>query len=132
MLISFYITQYLTYSRAIHTYGNRGTTARHARAREHLVIYSGEKVPELLQGESEVVLQKPPIKVTLDPTAKPLRPASRLALAKLHTVEHSVPVSIMGKIAPSDVYRLRQYSAEALGVPVLADLAEDDEEEGEI
>jgi hypothetical protein len=128
MSISFCITQCLTYFRAIHTYGNKGTTARHARAQEHLVIYSGEEVPELVQGESEVVLQKDPIRVTLDPTAKPLRPASRLSLAKLHTVEHSVPVSIIGKIAPSEVYRLRQYSAEALRIPLLADLAEDDEE----
>src|ERR1700753_3086162 len=123
----------LTYNRAIHSYGNKGTTARHARPREHLLIYSGDSPPKLVDGESEVVLEKPPIKVTLDPSADPLRPTSRLAISKLHTVEHNVPVAVIGKIAPRDVGRLRQYSAEALGVaaPIadpLDDLAEEDEE----
>jgi hypothetical protein len=131
----YWVIQYLTHYRAIHTYGNKGTTARHARAREHLVIYTGDKQPDLVEGESEVVLERPPIKVTLDPKAEALRPASRLALSKMHTVEHNIPVALIGKIAPRDVERVRQYSAEALGVVAptgggsLDDLAEEDEEE---
>jgi hypothetical protein len=124
----------LPHHRAIHTYGNRGTTARHARARDHLVIYSGEKQPELVEGESNAVLDKPPIKVTLDPGALPLRSASRLSLSKVHSVEHTVPAARIGKIAPLDVYRLRQYAAEALGAiapkdgEFLVEVAEEDEE----
>jgi hypothetical protein len=80
-----------------------------------------------------VVLERPPIRITLDPSAEPLRPASRLALLKLHTVEHTVPVALIGKIAPRDVDRLKQYSAEALGVVApmdggsLEDVAEEDD-----
>jgi hypothetical protein len=50
-------------------------------------------------------------------------------------VEHNVPVAIIGKIAPRDVERLRQYSAQALGVNPLGvegaldDLAEEEEDE---
>jgi hypothetical protein len=130
----FYAAQYLTHYRAIHTYGNRGTTARHARARDHLVIYSGEKQPELVAGESNAVLNKPPIKVTLDPGARPLRSASRLSFSKVHSVEHTVPAARIGKIAPLDVHRLRQYAAAALGAiapkdgELLVEVAEEDEE----
>jgi len=120
---------------AIHSYGNKATTARNVRPREHLVIYSGDNPPELVEGESEAVLARPPIQITLDPSADPLRPTSRLAISKLHTVEHNVPVAIIGKIAPHDVNRLRQYSAEALGAAPpsttdsLHDLDEEDEQE---
>lgn len=86
-----------------------------------------------MEGESIAVRDKPPIKIELDQSAEPLRPASRLALAQLHTVEHNIPVALIGKIAPRDVERLRQYSAERLGVvsPAgagsLDELAEEDE-----
>jgi len=121
---------------AIHTYGDRGTTARHARARDHLVIYSGEKPPELVEGESKAVLDKPPIRVTLDPGVMHLRSASRLSHSKPQSVEHTLPVARIGKVAPRDVEKLRQYAAEALGFKapkdggLLVDLAEEDEEEG--
>jgi hypothetical protein len=78
-------------------------------------------VPDLVEGESTVVLEKEPIKITLDPSAEPLRPTSRLAFAKLHTVEHTVPAALIGKIAPRDVERLKQYSAEALGLVAPSD-----------
>ena len=81
-----------------------------------------------------MVLEKTPIRITLDSSAEPLRYASRLALAKLHTVEHNIPVALIGKIAPRDVERLKQYSAEALGIVTPADggslegVAEEDEQ----
>jgi hypothetical protein len=128
----FCVIQYLTYYRAIHTYNDKGTTARHARPRDHLVIYSGDKQPELIQGESKAVLARPPIRITLDPKAQPLRPASRLSLLKLHTVEHNIPVGLIGKVIPRDVDRLKKYSAEAIGGVArtdggsLEDVAEED------
>jgi hypothetical protein len=98
------------------------------------VIYSGEKQPGLVEGESKAVLDKPAIRVTLDPGVMPLRPASRLCVSKVHAMDHSIPVARIGKVAPRDVERLRQYAAEALGVTtaqdreLLVDLAEEDEE----
>lgn len=121
---------YLTHYRAIHTYQNRGTTAPHARPRDHVVIYTGETEPDLVEGESETILNKRSIKVTLDPKGEALLPASRLSLSKLHTVEHDIPVAILGKIAPRDVERLRQYC----GVSTATDRtteALDDLDEGE-
>lgn len=129
--------QDLTRCRAIHTYQNRGTTAPGARAEDHVVIYTGEKPPPLVKGEDEVILDRTPIKVTLDIKGEPLRPTARLSLVKLHTVEHNTPVAIIGKIAPRDIERLRQYWAEVQGLSASADSAsqllvgvqEEDEEE---
>ena len=70
--------QYLIYYRAIHTYNDKGTTATRARAQDHLVIYSGDKLPHLVKGESKVVLGKLLIRITLGSDATPLRPASRI------------------------------------------------------
>jgi hypothetical protein len=133
------VIQDLTRSRAIHSYQNQGTTARGARAQDHVVIYTGEKPPALVEGEDDVILHRTPIKVTLDTKGEPLRPTARLSLAKLHTVEHNTPVAIIGKVAPRDVEKLRQYCVEVQGLSASADGAsqllvgvqEEDEEEDE-
>jgi hypothetical protein len=123
--------------RAIHTYQNRGTTAPHPRAQDHVVIYTGEKPPPLVDGEDRVILNRTPIKVTLDIKGEALRSTARLSLAKLHTVEHTTPVAIIGKIAPRDLDRVRQYCDEVQGLSsssdgasqLLVDVEEEDEEE---
>jgi hypothetical protein len=113
--------QYLTHYRAIHTYQNKGTTARHARPRDHVVIYTSEKRPDLVEGEDEVILKRKAIKVTLDPKGEALLPASRLSLSRLHTVEHDIPVAIIGKITRHDLEKIRQYTAEVQGFLPSAD-----------
>jgi hypothetical protein len=114
--------KHLTHYRAIHTYQNRGTTAPRARAQDHVVIFTGEEPPELVEGEDEVILNRTPIKVMLDAKGEALRPTARLSLAKLHPVEHNTPVAIIGKIAPRDVERVRQY-CEAQGLFTSTDSA---------
>ncbi len=96
--------------RAIHTYGGRATTAPGARPRDHLVIYSGDREPDLVEGESQVVRQKRGVHVTLDRKGEPLLPESRLCLSRPYTVEHEIPVAIVGKITPTDVDIIREYS----------------------
>jgi hypothetical protein len=128
------VIQYLTHFRAIHTYQNKGTTARHVRPRDHVVIYTGRQPPELVDGEDEVILSRTPIKVTLDPKGEALLPTSRLNLSKLHTVEHNISVSMIGKILPRDVDKLRQYCVEVQGLFSSADRASQslhDVDEGE-
>jgi hypothetical protein len=101
-----------------------------------MVIYTGDKEPDLVEGESEAILKRKPIRVTLDPKGQPLRPASRLNLSKLHTVEHDIPVSRLGKITSRDVEKIKQYCVEVQGLFTLGDRAsealddvgEDDEE----
>jgi hypothetical protein len=50
----------------------------------------------------------------------------------LHTVEHNIPVGLIGKVIPRDVDRLKKYSAEAIGGVArtdggsLEDVAEED------
>jgi len=117
---------------AIHTYGQRATTAPSARPRDHLVIYTGNEVPDLVEGESEAVLDKDPVRVTLDPKGDALLPESRLSLIKLQTVEHSVPVAIVGKIAPSDLERIRQYSGVYMSADRTAEVLDDFEEGDEL
>jgi hypothetical protein len=117
------VIPHLTHHRAIHTYQNRGTTAPRARAQDHVVIYTGEKPPDLVEGEDEVILSRTPIRVTLDTKGEPLRPTARLSLAKLHTVQHNTPVAIIGKIAPRDVEKVRQYYREVQGLSTSTDSA---------
>jgi hypothetical protein len=105
----------LTSWRAIHTYQNQATTARHARPRDHVVIYSGDRQPNLVAGEDNLILRRPAIKVRLDPKGEGLEPASRLNLAKFYTVEHNIAIFPVGKISAGDVDYVRKYGTEVQG-----------------
>jgi hypothetical protein len=89
-------------------------------------------VPDLVEGESKAVLEKDPVRVTLDLKGDALLPESRLSLAKLQTVEHSVPVAIVGKIAPSDLDRIRLYSGVWMPADRRAEVLDDFEEGDEL
>jgi len=114
---------------AIHTYGGRATTATHARTRDHVVIYSGNEPPQLVEGESETIWNRRAIQVVLDPKGEPLLETSRLNVAKVHTIEHIIPVAKLGKISTRDVERLRQYSGISTSTQALDDLDEDEDED---
>jgi hypothetical protein len=116
------ILQSLTSWRAIHTYDNKGTTARHARARDHVVIYSGERQPNLVPGEDKAILERrPAIKVRLDGKGEDLNPASRLNLTKFYTIEHNTPICSVGKISSRDVDDVRRYCGEVQGILIPVD-----------
>jgi hypothetical protein len=133
------IFQFLTCCRAIQTYQNQGTTARHIRARDHVVIYSSAVSPRLVDGEDEAILSRPAIKVRLDPKGEALLPTSRLNLAKLYTVEHNIPTFPVGRISSRDVGRTKEYCVQVQGLFTssaaapqgLAEIDEDDDEEEE-
>jgi len=105
---------------AFHTYNKRGTTRRHTSARNHLVVYSGDRQPELLPGEDPAILEgRPAIKVTLEPKVESLDPTTRLNLDKLYTFDHVNPITPVGKISTRDIEMVRRYCAEVQGlVPV--------------
>jgi hypothetical protein len=84
-----------------------------------------------VDGESEVVLSKPPIEVTIDPKGEALKPSSRLDLSKLHTIDYDIPVARLGKIAPRYVADLRHYCGLGSTSQTLDDPVEDVEEEDE-
>jgi len=65
----------------------------------------------------------------LDPKGDPLLPTSRLNIAKVHTIEHDIPVAKLGKISTRDVERLRQYSGISTSTQALDDLDEDEDED---
>jgi len=67
--------------------------------------------------------------VTLDPKGDPLLAASRLNIAKPHTIDHDIPVAKLGKISPRDVERLRQYSGIATSTQGLDDFVVEDDED---
>jgi len=95
-----------------------------------VVIYSGDQPPPLVPGEDEVILDREPIRVTLDPKGEALLPASRLSLAKLYTVEHNIPTGPVGKISSRNVKHLKQWCAEVQGLfAPLPDVGEDEEAE---
>jgi hypothetical protein len=121
------------YHRAIHTYNNQGTTARHARARDHVVVYSANQPPPLVPGEDEVILQREPIRVTLDPKGEALLPSARLNLAKLYTVEHNIPTYPVGKISSRCVELVKRWCSEVQGIfAPLPDVGEGEEVEDDV
>ena len=127
-LVIFFISHSI---RAIQTYRGRGTTAAHARTRDHMVIYTGDQPPTLLEGESDSIYNRRPIQVALDPKGEPLHPSSRLNVAKFVTIEHDTPIAKLGKISIRDVERLRQYSgvSTSMYTQALDDLDEDEDED---
>jgi uncharacterized protein DUF6590 len=125
----------LTLFSAIHTYQNQGTTARHVRARDHVVIYSGEQPPDLVTGEDLVILNRQPIKVRLDPKGEALLPTARLNLSKTYTVEHNTPAFPVGKISSRDVENIKKYFSEVQGLsiprdkPYILNVSDDEEDD---
>jgi hypothetical protein len=93
-----------------------------------VVIYTGDP-PTLVEGESESIYNRRPIQVALDPKGEPLHPASRLNVAKIHTIEHNVHVAKIGKITPRDIERVRQYSGLSTSQGLDDFVAEDDEDD---
>jgi hypothetical protein len=111
--------------RAVNTYRNQGTAAPHARPQDHVVIYTGQKPPRLMQNETKIVLEKRAVRAT----CQTLRPASRLNFLKIHTVEHNILVTQLGDISTSDVVRLRGYHTSSLSSKVNEEEEEYSDEE---
>jgi hypothetical protein len=98
------------------------------------VIYTSDREPDLVEGEGQIVRQKRGVHVTLDHKGEPLVPESRLCLSKPYTVEHDIPVAIVGKITAADIDRIRDYSgitsSTDRATQVLDTFEEGDEDEG--
>jgi hypothetical protein len=95
-----------------------------------VVIYTGDQPQPLIPGEDEVILDREPIRVTLDPKGEALLPASRLSLAKLYTVEHNIPTYPVGRISSRNVELVKRWCAEVQGLfAPLPEVGEDEEAE---
>jgi hypothetical protein len=70
------------------------------------MVYSGDKAPDPLPGEK---LTYRPIKVEPRHGGEALVAASRLDLAKIHTVEHNIPVAAIGEVDKKDLPLLMKY-----------------------
>jgi hypothetical protein len=128
------IRQSLTSRSAIHTYQNKGTTARSARPRDHVIVYSEGRQPSLVPGEDRSIRDRDPIKVNMDPKGEPLNAAARLNLAKIYTIEHNIPIFPVGKISSKDIEKIRGYCSKIQGISfanALPDVSEDEEENEE-
>jgi hypothetical protein len=68
--------------------------------------------------------------VVLNPKGEPLHPASRLNIAKVHTIEHNIHVAMIGKITHRETVRLRRYSGiSTCGLDDFVQADEDGEDE---
>jgi len=88
-------------------------------------------VPVLIEGESETIWNRKPVKVTLNSNSEALDPASRLDISRIHTIGHDTPVAKLGRISPRDLERLRQYTGLFTRTQGLDDLEDENEEECE-
>jgi hypothetical protein len=111
--------------RPIHTYGGKGTLASHAKASQHVQVYTESEPPPLLHRER---LSRDPVKVVPKSSKIVLDKASRLSLIKPASIEHNLPVAEIGKVGSRDLERIRGYTLEYLGK---AEQGDDDEEEKE-
>jgi hypothetical protein len=67
---------------------------------DHAVIYTGSDPPELVKGETPLLLR--PVKVIPKTPRDKLEKESRINYAKIYTVEHNVKVHFIGRITDSD------------------------------
>ena len=78
------------------TYKGRGLAARGKQKAEHVLVYSGKRVPALTDAEApqgdEKGLLEPPIRVDPDDREEKLDVMTRLNVGKMHTIEHNVKV----------------------------------------
>ena len=80
------------------TYQRQGTGKSGVLSQDHAIIYTGNDIPPLMQGESDSSLRGP-IRVEPRTPRDKLDPASRLNYSKIYTVEHNVKVKFIGRIA---------------------------------
>lgn len=74
------------------------------------MVYSGDKPPPRLDGESNELL-KPPIKIEMRSSRHKLDRRSRLNLSNVYTVEHNIKVCFIGEVHKNYIGRLlRSYN----------------------
>jgi len=79
------------------------------QARDHGIIYTGDKTPQLSRTEN---LNIRPIHV-LPKEAEGLAPESRIDYGKSYAVEHNVKVADIGTVDEAHLDRLQRYSKAA-------------------
>jgi hypothetical protein len=79
------------------TYHGKGAAKGGLQYAGHSVIYTGDKPPEELPGESLHLL--PPIQVIPKTVRDKLVRESRINYAKIYTIEHNVKVVFIGQIS---------------------------------
>jgi hypothetical protein len=89
----------------IQTYGRKGATKVGLNVKDHGIIHTSEKAPNLLPGEH---ITKYSIQVK--PTLKEiLEPESRINYGKAYAVEHNVKVLDIGMVVENHRYLIAQF-----------------------
>ncbi|KAI9723285.1 MAG: hypothetical protein M1812_001168 [Candelaria pacifica] len=91
----------------ITTYGGQGATKRGIRQGDHAIIFTGDKVPQYLEGEDKIT--KDALQVIPDSPDAILDLRSRVNFGKIYTVEHNVKVKTVGLVAPGSMTKLKRY-----------------------
>lgn len=88
------------------TYGHQGTLKKGITVDTHGIVYTGDKPPKPLKGESR--LSWPPVQIIGHSKRDKLSSKSRVNYAKIYTVEHNVKVLFVGKIAKECQHQFRK------------------------
>ena len=105
--IVFGLKALLTVISRITTYGGQGTTKYGIDPREHTIVYSGNRAPDKLVGETR--LHKDPLRVVPVDNSQKLDDLSRIDFGKTYPIQHNVKVKHVGSVAPQDFHKLIQY-----------------------
>lgn len=90
----------------IQTYGGKGVTKRGVNPKDHAALVPKGKEQQLISGEK---LTRDPLHLVIEDRHTKLSSASRINFSKVYTVEHNVKVYSVGRVAPEDIDRLKNY-----------------------
>lgn len=78
----------------------------------HAIIYAQGAQP--FQGPNEPRMMKEPIEVAMDNPDETVPRMSRLNFRKIHTVEHNVKISPIGRVSQRSMARFVQYTRDEM------------------
>jgi len=102
----------LTFASPISTYGDQGVLKPGCNASEHTIVYLNGTQPTYLRGEWEKGMHKEPIQIEPAEPGEQMRPASRVRLGKVHSIEWNVKVREIGIVSQGDMSKLVRYHRE--------------------
>ncbi|KAH7032850.1 uncharacterized protein B0I36DRAFT_361605 [Microdochium trichocladiopsis] len=93
----------------IYTYGLQGCLKNGVHPEHHAQAFDERyELPPPLEGEPQLGFAPIPITISEQVSYETIDPKSRINMAKLHTINHNVPVSFIGLVAPDYHQYLRQ------------------------
>ena len=98
----------------VHTYGGRGISKHGVTPSHHAAVIPVGGSVKLHEGESEMV--KKPLRIIQEDPSITIDDTARINFAKMYTIEYTVKVRNIGRVAPADLKRLEVSFTETMNI----------------